>query len=113
MCTVNEFYFYFFLEVWSQCYQSTQKSSQSFEATATTTTTAKDFDTETINMTHLDQNMTNLVESNNNNADDDYDAEVIDSRSVTNQSQDKRTVVGEDDGDLQDHGTQESSEIYF
>ena len=107
------FIFIFFLEVWSQCYQSTQKSSQSFEATATTTTTAKDFDTETINMTHLDQNMTNLVESNNNNADDDYDAEVIDSRSVTNQSQDKRTVVGEDDGDLQDHGTQESSEIYF
>ena len=99
------------MEVWSQCYQSTQKSSQSFEATATTTATAKDFDTETINMTHLDQNMTNLVESNNNN-DDDYDAEVIDSRSVTNQSQDKRTVVGEDDGDLQDHGTQESFEIY-
>ena len=61
-------------------------------------------------MTHLDQNMTNLVESNNNN-NDDYDAEVIDSRSVTNQSQDKRTVVGEDDGDLQDHGTQESFEI--
>ena len=62
--------------------------------------------------------MTNLVESNNNNNDDyDYDAEVInaeviDSRSVTNQSQDKRTVVGEDDGDLQDHGTQESFEIY-
>ena len=99
------------MEVWSQCYQSTQKSSQSFEATTTTTTTAKDFDTETINMTHLDQNMTNLVESNNNN-NDDYDAEVIDSRSVTNQSQDKRTVVGEDDGDLQDHGTQESFEIY-
>ena len=99
------------MEVWSQCYQSTQKSSQSFEATATTTATAKDFDTETINMTHLDQNMTNLVESNNNN-NDDYDAEVIDSRSVTNQSQDKRTVVGEDDGDLQDHGTQESFEIY-
>ena len=105
--------FFFFFEVWSQCYQSTQKSSQSFEATTTTTTTAKDFDTETINMTHLDQNMTNLVESNNNNNDDyDYDAEVIDSRSVTNQSQDKRTVVGEDDGDLQDHGTQESFEIY-
>ena len=100
------------MEVWSQCYQSTQKSSQSFEATTTTTTTAKDFDTETINMTHLDQNMTNLVESNNNN-NDDYDAEVIDSRSVTNQSQDKRTVVGEDVGDLQDHGTQESFEIYF
>ena len=99
------------MEVWSQCYQSTQKSSQSFEATTTTTTTAKDFDTETINMTHLDQNMTNLVESNNNN-NDDYDAEVIDSRSVTNQSQDKRTVVGEDDGDLQDHGTQESFKIY-
>ena len=99
------------MEVWSQCYQSTQKSSQSFEATATTTATAKDFDTETINMTHLDQNMTNLVESNNNN-NDDYDAEVIDSRSVTNQSQDKRTVVGEDVGDLQDHGTQESFEIY-
>ena len=100
------------MEVWSQCYQSTQKSSQSFEATTTTTTTAKDFDTETINMTHLDQNMTNLVESNNNN-DDDYDAEVIDSRSVTNQSQDKRTIVGEDDGDLQDHGTQESFEIVY
>ena len=100
------------MEVWSQCYQSTQKSSQSFEATTTTTTTAKDFDTETINMTHLDQNMTNLVESNNNN-NDDYDAEVIDSRSVTNQSQDKRTVVGEDDGDLQDHGTQESFEILY
>ena len=68
-------------------------------------------------MTHLDQNMTNLVESNNNN-NDDYDAEVIDaevidSRSVTNQSQDKRTVVGEDDGDLQDHGTQESFEILY
>ena len=107
------------MEVWSQCYQSTQKSSQSFEATATTTATAKDFDTETINMTHLDQNMTNLVESHNNNNDDyDYDAEVInaeviDSRSVTNQSQDKRTVVGEDDGDLQDHGTQESFEILY
>ena len=54
-------------------------------------------------MTHLDRNMTNLVESNNNN-DDDYDAEVIeviDSRSVGNQSQDKRTVV-HSGGDLQD-----------
>ena len=61
-------------------------------------------------MTHLDRNMTNLEESNNNN-DDDYDAEVIDSRSVGNQSQDKRTVVEDGGGgDLQDR-PQESVEM--